>query len=73
MGILLLILCMVLFFKFIGFLFRLTGKIIGGIFSLAGFAVLGIIAVAMLGIALRILPVILIFGIIAIIIAASKA
>jgi len=73
MGILLLILCMVLFFKFIGFLFRITGKIIGGIFSLLGFAIIGVIAIAFLGIALRLLPVILILGIIAIIIAASKA
>ena len=73
MGILLLILCMVLFFKFIGFLLRITGKIIGGIFSLVGFAVIGVIAVAVLGITLRALPVILILGIIAIIFAAKKA
>ena len=73
MGILLLILCMVLFFKFIGFLFRITGEIIGGIFSLVGFAVIGVIAVAVLGITLRALPVILILGIIAIIFAAKKA
>ena len=69
MGILLMILLLFLFFRFTGFLFRISGRILGAIFSLIGYAVIGMIIVSLLGMALF-LPLILIIGITATIITA---
>ena len=70
MGILLTILLLFLFFKFTGFLFRISGRVLGAIFSLIGYAVIGMIVVSLLGIVFF-FPLILLIGIVAIIIAAA--
>jgi hypothetical protein len=69
MGILLMILLLFLFFRFTGFLFRISGRILGAIFSLIGYAVIGMIVVSLLGMAFF-LPLIPLIGIAATIIAA---
>jgi hypothetical protein len=69
MGILLMVLLLFLFFKFTGFIFRISGRILGAIFSLIGYAVIGLVAVSLLGMAFF-LPLILLIGIAATIIAA---
>jgi len=73
MGILLTILFLFLFFKFTGFLFRISGRIIGTILSLVGYAVIGMIVISLLGIAFRILPLILLIGIGATVFAAIRS
>lgn len=70
MGILLTILLLFLFFKFTGFLFRISGRVLGAIFSLIGYAVIGMIVVSLLGIVFF-FPLILLIGIVATIIAAA--
>ena len=73
MGILLTILFLFLFFKFTGFLFRISGRIIGTILSLVGYAAIGMIVIFLLGIAFRILPLILLIGIGATVFAAIRS
>ena len=73
MGILLTILFLFLFFKFTGFLFRISGRIIGTILSLVGYAVIGMIVISLLGIAFRILPLILLIEIGATVFAAIRS
>lgn len=73
MGILLTILFLFLFFKFTGFLFRISGRIIGTILSLIGYAIIGMIVIFLLGIAFRILPLILLIGIGATVFAAIRS
>ena len=73
MGILLTILFLFLFFKFTGFLFRISGRIIGTILSLVGYAAIGMIVISLLGIAFRILPLILLIGIGATVFAAIRS
>lgn len=73
MGILLTILFLFLFFKFTGFLFRISGRIIGTILSLVGYAVIGMIVISLLGIAFCILPLILLIGIGATVLAAIRS
>ena len=73
MGILLTILFLFLFFKFTGFLFRISGRIIGTILSLIGYAIIGMIVIFLLGIAFRILPLILLIGIGATVLAAIRS
>jgi len=70
MGILLTILLLFLFFKFTGFLFRISGRVLGAVFSLIGYAVIGMIVVSLLGMVFF-FPLILLIGIVAIIIAAA--
>ena len=73
MGILMTILFLFLFFLFTGFLFRISGRIIGTILSLVGYAVIGMIVISLLGIAFRILPLILLIGIGATVFAAIRS
>ena len=73
MGILLTILFLFLFFKFTGFLFRISGRIIGTILSLVGYAAIGMIVISLLGIAFCILPLILLIGIGATVFAAIRS
>ncbi|WP_044959847.1 hypothetical protein [Shuttleworthella sp. MSX8B] len=61
-GLLLVVLLMVVLFKATGFAFRIAGKILGGIISIAGYLILAGIAVTVFGIAMVVLPVILIIG-----------
>lgn len=59
-------------FKFTGFIFRIAGRLLGGILGIIGWLILGGIAVSLLGLAIYALPVILIIGIIALIVAAVR-
>jgi len=59
-------------FKFVGFLFRIFGKLLGLLFSVFGYVLLGIVAFYFLGLALTALPVLVIVGIIAIVVALIK-
>jgi hypothetical protein len=73
MGILILFLCMALFFKVVGLLFHVAGKLFGVVLSLLGYIIIGTLAVTLLGLVFEVLPVILVLAIIGIIIAAKKA
>lgn len=70
MGILLTILLLFLFFKFTGFIFRISGRVLGAIFSLIGYAVIGMIVVSLLGMVFF-FPLILLIGVAATFIAAA--
>ena len=67
LDILVLIICLVVFFKIIGFLLKIFGKILGICFSLLGYIILGVVAVYAFGLAMIFLPIILVVGIISII------
>ena len=66
MGILILILCMVLFFKVVELLFHVAGKLLGVVFSLLGYIIIGAVAVTLLGLAFEVLPAILVLAVIGI-------
>lgn len=59
-------------FKLTGFIFHIAGRLLGGILGIIGWLILGGIAVSILGLAIYALPVILIIGIIALIVAAVR-
>lgn len=71
-GLLLVVLLMVILFKATGFAFRIAGKILDGIIGIAGYLILGGIAVTVFGLAMAVLPVILIVGGAALISAAAS-
>ena len=54
------IIFMVLLFKLTGFLFKVAGKLIGAVFSFVGWLILGALAISAFGLAIVIIPVILI-------------
>lgn len=66
------ILLIVGLFKITGFVLHIAGKVLGGILGIIGWLILGGIAVSLLGLAIYALPVILIIGIIALIVAAAR-
>ena len=72
MGIFLTIFFIVLFFKLTGLFFRICGRILGIMLSLAGYALIGIFAIAILGIALKAIPLLLLIGIGATAVALAK-
>jgi len=72
MGILLTIFFIVLFFKLTVLFFRICGRILGIMLSLAGYALIGIFAIAILGIALKAIPLLLLIGIGATAVALAK-
>lgn len=59
-------------FKLTGFVFHIAGKLLGGILGIIGWLILGGIAVTLLGLAVYALPIILIIGIVALIVAAAS-
>lgn len=62
-GILITIGLIILAFKVCGFFLKIFGKILGGIFSIIGYLLIGILAVSVFGIAVAVLPVILVVGV----------
>ena len=71
LSLLIMILIMAGLFKFTGFLFHIVGKVLGGILGIIGWLILGVIAVSILGLALYIVPIVLIVGVVALV-AAGK-
>ncbi|MGN0361533.1 MAG: hypothetical protein ACI4ET_01700 [Bilifractor sp.] len=67
------ILMVVALFKLTGFIFHIIGKLLGGIFGIIGWLILGGLAVSVFGLALFVLPIILIVGCIAIIVAVASS
>lgn len=65
-----LIFFIVILFRLTVFFFQIVGKILGGIFSVIGWLVLGGLAVTIFGLAFFVLPIVLIIGVIALIVAA---
>lgn len=66
------ILALVILFKITGFVFKITSKLIGAIFSVIVFGVVAAIVVPILGLALFMIPVALVFGVISIVCGAAK-
>lgn len=66
------ILALVILFKITGFVFKITSKLIGAIFSVIVFGVVAAIVVPVLGLALFMIPVALVFGVISIVCGAAK-
>lgn len=66
------ILALVILFKITGFVFKITSKLIGAIFSLIVFGIVAAIVVPVLGLALFMIPVALVFGVISIVCGAAK-
>lgn len=66
------ILLIVGLFKVTGFVLHIAGKVLGGILGIIGWLILGGIAVSLLGLAIYALPIILVIGIIALIVAAAR-
>lgn len=69
---LIVILVMVVLFKVTGFMFHIAGKLFGGILGIIGWLILGGLAISVFGLALFVLPIILIVGIVALIVAAAR-
>jgi hypothetical protein len=69
-GFLLLILFVVAFFKITGLMFRVIGKVLGCLFGIFGWLFLAGLAVTVFGLAVFAIPVILIIGGVALIVAA---
>ena len=69
---LIVVLVMVVLFKVTGFMFRIAGKLLGGILGIIGWLILGGLAISVFGLALFVLPIILIVGIVALIVAAAR-
>lgn len=67
---LIVIILMVALFKVTGFIFHIEGKLLGGILGIIGWLILGGIAVTIFGLALFVVPIILIVGIVALVVAA---
>lgn len=72
LSLLILILFVVGLFKLTGFIFRIVGRILGGILGIIGWLILGGIAVGLLGMAVSVLPIILLIGVAALIAAAAS-
>lgn len=70
---LILLLVMAGLFKLTGFIFHIVGKVLGGVLSIVGWLILAAIAVTFMGLALYIIPVIIIIGIIALAVAAASS
>ncbi len=68
-SLLIVILMIVILFKLTVFMFHIVGKILGGILGIIGWLILGGLAVTAFGLALIAFPIILIFGMMAIIVA----
>ena len=66
------ILALVILFRITGFVFKITSKLIGAIFSVIVFGVVAAIVVPVLGLALFMIPVALVFGVISIVCGAAK-
>lgn len=66
------ILALVILFKITGFVFKITSKLIGAIFSVIVFGIVAAIVVPVLGLALFMIPVALVFGVISIVCGAAK-
>lgn len=62
----------VLFFKLTGLFFRVCGKLLGIVFSLIGYALIGALVIAALGVAVNVIPLLLLVGVGATAIAAVK-
>ncbi|MCC6094182.1 MAG: hypothetical protein LIV24_04035 [Eubacterium sp.] len=67
------ILMVIALFKLTGFVFHIIGKLLGGIFGILGWLILGGLAVTVFGLAFFVLPIILIIGCIAVIVAVASA
>lgn len=63
MGIIFTILMVCLLFKICGWMLKLCGKILGAAFSLIGYLIVGVIAFAGFGLAIIVIPIVLIVGI----------
>lgn len=61
-GIILTVLIMALAFKVFGFVLKICGKLLGGILSVIGYVLIGIFAVAVLGLATFVIPIVIIVG-----------
>ncbi len=71
LGLLIVILMLVILFKITFFIFRIVGKILGCILGVIGWLILGCLAITVFGLALFILPIILVVGVVALIAAAA--
>ncbi|MCI1305720.1 MAG: hypothetical protein LKG40_05790 [Lachnospiraceae bacterium] len=69
---LILILFVIGLFKLTGVILHIAGKILGGLLGIIGWVILGTLAVTLFGLALYALPVVLVIGLIALIIAAAS-
>ena len=67
MGIIFTILMVCFLFKICGWMLKLCGKILGAAFSIVGYLIVGIVAVAGFGVAIMVIPIVLIIGIVTII------
>lgn len=63
MGIIFTILMVCLLFKVCGWMLKLCGKILGAALSLVGYLIVGVIAFAGFGLAIIVIPIVLIVGI----------
>ena len=72
LGWLFVILLVVAFFKITGFILHILGKVLGGILGIIGWLFLAGLAVTVFGLALFVIPLILIVGLISLIVAAAS-
>jgi hypothetical protein len=72
LSLLIVILMMVALFRLTGFLFHVIGRMLGGILGIFGWMILAALAVSVFGIAMFILPIIIVVGITALISAATS-
>ena len=52
--------------RFTGFVIKMTGKLLGGALGILGYVFVGVIAIAVLKMAFKVIPIILVIGLLAI-------
>ena len=67
MGIVIIVLLLLLAIKVTGWMIKLCGKLIGALFSLGGYLIIGGLAVFGFGLALVVIPIVLVAGIITVV------
>lgn len=72
LSLLALILIVVGFFKLTGVVFHAAGKILGGVLGIIGWLILAGLAVTLFGLALYVIPIVLVIGVIALIVGAAS-
>ncbi|MCR5502989.1 MAG: hypothetical protein K6F53_08265 [Lachnospiraceae bacterium] len=70
MGMIVMLIAMVALFKVTGFCLKICGKLMGAVFSFAGYLLLATLGVTIFGLALAVIPIILVVGILTIVTAA---
>ena len=72
MGIIIIIAAMLILFKITAFILKIIGKVIGIVFGLVGYILLGVLAFFAFGMAMIFLPIIVVCGLGAVIVLASR-